>query len=61
MSNAPRGVYFSSQTKTVEQACDVRARAWMFVFDCYANKKAAPESRPDDVRKDQDAHTATKQ
>jgi hypothetical protein len=26
---------------TAEQARDVRARAWSFIFDCYAKKKAA--------------------
>ena len=26
---------------TPEQARDVRARAWRFVFDCYEQKKAA--------------------
>ena len=46
---------------TPDEARDARARAWAFIFDCYAKKKAAPESRPDDVRKDQDAHTATTQ
>ena len=26
---------------TPEQACDTRARAWRFVFDCWEQKKAA--------------------
>lgn len=34
------------------------AAVYMLILD---SKKAAPESRPDDVRKDQDAHAATKQ
>jgi hypothetical protein len=36
-----------------ERACDVRARAWAFVFACYRKKKAPPASSPDAV-KDQD-------
>jgi hypothetical protein len=32
---------------TSEQARDTRAYAWIFIFDCYARKKAAPASRPD--------------
>jgi transposase-like protein len=32
-----------------EQIRAARARAWIFVFDCYARKKAAPASRPDDA------------
>jgi hypothetical protein len=24
-----------------EQACDARARAWSFIFECYQNNKAA--------------------
>jgi hypothetical protein len=44
-----------------EQARDARARAWAFVFDCYAKKEAARRGGPDDVRKDQNAHTAKKQ
>ena len=32
------------------QVLDARGRAWAFIFDCYAKKEAAPESRPDDVK-----------
>ena len=33
-----------------EQARDIRARAWTFVFDCFRERKAAtsPMSRPND-------------
>jgi hypothetical protein len=37
-----------------EQARDVRARAWAFIFDCHARKKAAahsPDNGPDDGTK----------
>ena len=43
-----------------EQTRDVRARAWSYAFQCFERHKrneAAPESRPDDARKDQDAGT----
>jgi hypothetical protein len=33
------------------------ANVYRFVLDCHARKEAAPESRPDDARKDQDAGT----
>ncbi len=33
------------------------ASVYRFVLDCRAKKEAAPESRPDDARKDQDAGT----
>jgi hypothetical protein len=37
---------------TSEQARDVRARAWSYVFECFnrhTKKKAAPASGPDDA------------
>ena len=34
---------------TSEQTHDLRAHAWAYIFTCYARKKAAPESRPDDA------------
>jgi hypothetical protein len=33
------------------------ANVYKFVLDCRAKKEAAPESGPDDARKDQDAGT----
>jgi hypothetical protein len=33
------------------------ANVYRFVLDCHAKKEPAPESRPDDARKDQDAGT----
>jgi hypothetical protein len=42
------GITYTSGSFSAEQARDIRARAWAFVFDCYRRKKeAAPESRPD--------------
>ena len=35
------------------------ANVYRFVLDCHTKKEAAPESRPDDARKDQDAGTYT--
>ena len=46
MNKAPRTVHICVLSLTPEQARDIRARALAFVFDCYAKKKAAPESRP---------------
>jgi hypothetical protein len=61
MSDAPPIIHRSLPGISPEQARDARARAWAFVFDCYTRKKAARPGSPDDVRKDQDAHTAKKQ
>ncbi len=36
---------------TQEQARNARARAWAFVFDCYANKKGGPETALDDAER----------
>ena len=38
---------------TSEQARDVRARAWSYVFECFnhhTKKKAAPAGGPDDAK-----------
>jgi len=32
-----------------EQNRDIRARAWIFAFECY-RKKAAPHGRPNDAK-----------
>jgi hypothetical protein len=37
----------SAYGTTPEQARDARARAWMFVFDCYAKKAARTEGGED--------------
>jgi hypothetical protein len=41
--------YCRPSGNTSKQVRDARVRAWVFVFDCYARKKAAPSSRPDDA------------
>lgn len=33
----------------LEAACNVRVRAWRYIFDCYAKKKAERKSQPSDV------------
>ena len=38
--NTVRVVVKTNPDFTPEQARDARARAWRFVFDCYAKKKA---------------------
>jgi hypothetical protein len=35
----------------------VLANVYRFIIDCHAKKEAAPESRPENARKDQDAGT----
>jgi hypothetical protein len=45
---------------TAEQARDIRARAWRFVFDCYERKKAARPGGPDDAKESKNDRTATK-
>jgi hypothetical protein len=36
---------------TPAQPRDARARAWLFVFDCYAKKKAAHPGGPGDAER----------
>jgi hypothetical protein len=43
--------YASRPDITLEQARDTRARAWAFIFDCHAKKKAARHGGPDDGTK----------
>ncbi len=52
-----RIVYTPRPDATPEGEINALAAVYRLILD---SKKAAPESRPDDVRKDQDAHTATK-
>jgi hypothetical protein len=62
MTELPRTVHRSLSTLSPEQTRDARARAWAYVFDCFNRrngKEAARPGGPDDVRKGQDAHTAT--
>ncbi len=44
----PRNSYSPAPSITPEQARDLRARAWQFVFQCHdAKKKGGPETAPD--------------
>jgi len=54
-------VYIVSRpdTTTPEQARDIRARVWAFVFEC-ASKRAAVRTAQDDVERRSSAISATK-
>jgi hypothetical protein len=52
-TNKARVVVRPASDFTPEEARDSRARAWMFVFDCYAKKKGGPATAPD-ARKESD-------
>jgi hypothetical protein len=51
MNDTTRGVFRLAPDITPEQAKDARARAWEFIFDCHAKKKAARPGGPDDGTK----------
>jgi hypothetical protein len=53
----PRIFYTWRSDTTPESELSTLANVYRFVLDCHAKKEAAPESRPDDARKDQDAGT----
>jgi hypothetical protein len=50
-------ITYALRTDTTQEAeISTLANVYRFVLDCHAKKEAAPESRPDDARKDvQDA------
>jgi hypothetical protein len=55
-------IVFRPSGITPEPARDARARAWAFVFDCFARKRAvelAPESNGRDVVKESNGYDAT--
>jgi hypothetical protein len=54
---SPRITYAPRPDATLEAELSALANVYRFVLDCHAKKEAAPESRPDDARKDQDAGT----
>ena len=54
---SPRITYTPRPDTTPEAELTALAAVCKFVLDCRAKKEAAPESRPDDARKDQDAGT----
>jgi hypothetical protein len=47
MSEAPRIVILPNPSITTAQACDARARAWAFVFQCWQEKQIAAEPVPE--------------
>lgn len=51
MSSTPRSAYRPDPDATPEQARNARARVWRYVFECYAKRKAAPPSGPDDTER----------
>jgi hypothetical protein len=52
-----RIIYAPRPDATPEAEIATLAAVYKFVLHCHAKKEAAPESRPDDARKDQDACT----
>ena len=55
--SSPRITYTAHSDTNVESELSALANVYRFVLDCRAKQEAAPESRPDDARKDQDAGT----
>jgi hypothetical protein len=55
--SSPRIAYSARADATPEAELSALAAVYRFVLDCRAKKEAAPESRPNDARKDQDAGT----
>jgi hypothetical protein len=54
---SPRITYIPHPDTAPEAELSALVAVYKFVLDCRAKKEAAPESRPDDARKDQDAGT----
>jgi hypothetical protein len=54
---SPRITYIPHPDTAPEAELSALVAVYKFVLDCRAKKVAAPESRPDDARKDQDAGT----
>jgi hypothetical protein len=53
----PTAAYVPLPDNTLEAEISALATVYRFVLDCHTKKEAAPKSRPDDARKDQDART----
>ena len=56
MSDAPRTVLRPSPGTTPEQARDIRARAWAYIFGCYEKHKGASESNSTDTTRADNLH-----
>jgi hypothetical protein len=54
---SPRITYIPHPDTAPEAELSALVAVYKFVLDCRAKKEAAPDSRPDDARKDQDAGT----
>jgi hypothetical protein len=55
---ADPAISYTPRSDAVREAeISALATVYKFALDCRAKKEAAPESRPDDARKDQDAGT----
>jgi hypothetical protein len=55
--NSTHITYTRRSDATSEAEVAALGAIYKFVLDCHAKKEAAPESRPDDARKDQHAGT----
>jgi hypothetical protein len=53
----PGIAYAQRHDATAEAEISALVNVYKFILDSHARKEAAPESRPDDARKDQDAGT----
>ena len=58
-NSASQIVYSPRPDTTPEGELNALAACFRFILDCHAKKEAAHPAAPNDVRKDQDAHTAT--
>jgi hypothetical protein len=57
MADSPHIHYSPRPDTSPEAEATVLCAVYKFIIDCHAKKEAAPESRPEDARKDQDART----
>ena len=57
MTETSRVVYRPRESATPEAELSALAAIYKLCISSHAQKEAAPESRPDDARKDQDART----
>ncbi len=58
MSDAPSAIRAPLSGPGQVQGRDVRARAWRFVFDCYAKKKAGEGDAGDGMKGPEHDHPA---
>jgi hypothetical protein len=61
--NSARAVHSTYSGTTPEQACNARARAWAFVFECFhrrENQEGGPATAPKDDAKESKRGVAAK-